>query len=343
MENIPIDPDDERIIELIRRLIELCGGNPTELSGELLMQSIQNTLKMIKDKHEISQLKLITRAMKEMRYAYRIFNQYKGKRCLSIFGSARTPENHPDYLAAQNFSALMAAQDWMCITGAAAGIMKAGLEGQEKESCFGLSIRLPFEIPGNSVLAGDAKLISFRYFFTRKLMFLSHSDALAAFPGGFGTLDELFEVLTLQQTGRSTIVPVVLIEGNKGTYWKHWEEYIRKQLLKNGWISGEDRNFYYIAKSPKDAVAHIKKFYRTYHSSRYVKDTLVIRLQKTLTAGQIGALNLKYKSLVASGEIRMTAPLPEETDHLGLPRIAFHHTHRDFGLIRALINDLNEF
>lgn len=343
MEQIPMEADDEGTIELIHQLIERCGGSPTDLSGELLTQSIQNTLKMIKDKHDISQLKLITRSMKEIRYAYRIFNQYKGKQCVSIFGSARTPENHPDYLAAQNFSSQMAAQGWMCITGAANGIMKAGLEGQKKESCFGLSIRLPFEIPTNSVIAGDAKLISFRYFFTRKLMFLSHSDALAAFPGGFGTLDELFEVLTLQQTGRTTIVPVVLIEGNQGTYWKHWQEYIQKQLIKNGWISSEDQHFYYIAKSPKDAVTHIQKFYRHYHSSRYVKDILVLRIKKTLTSQQIGALNLKYKVLLASGEISMIAPLPEETDHLELPRLAFHHTHRDFGLIRALINDLNDF
>ncbi len=343
MEETPADADDESIIELIHQLIERCGGKPEELPGELLTQLIQNNLKMIKDKHDISQLKLITRAMKEIRYAYRVFNQYKGKQCVSIFGSARTPENHPDYFAAQDFSARMATHGWMCITGAANGIMKAGLEGPGLESCFGLSIRLPFETPTNSVIAGDAKLISFRYFFTRKLMFLSHSDALAAFPGGFGTLDELFEVLTLQQTGRTTIVPVVLIEGDQGTYWKNWQEYMQKHLIKNGWISSEDQYLYYIAKSPKDAVAHIHKFYRHYHSSRYVKDILVIRLKKTLTSLQIGALNLKYKSLLASGEISMIAPLPEETDHLELPRVAFHHTHRDFGLIRALINDLNDF
>lgn len=343
MDSTPIDVDDESVTQLIHRLIEVCGGAPNEVTGELLTQMIQNNLKMIKDKHEVNQLKLIARSMKEIRYAYRVFNQYKDKKCISIFGSARTPENHPDYIAAKTFSAEMAALGWMCITGAANGIMKAGLEGPQRESSFGLSIRLPFEIPTNSVIAGDAKLISFRYFFTRKLMFLSHSDALVAFPGGFGTMDELFEVLTLQQTGKSLIVPVVLIEGEKGRYWKHWQQYMQQQLLKNGWISAEDQNFYHIAKSPKDAVNHIQKFYHCYHSSRYVKDTLVIRLKKTLTKQQIGSLNLKYKALLASGEIATTPPLPEETDHLALPRIAFHHTHRDFGLVRALIDDINSY
>lgn len=342
-EQLPIDADDETVIQQIHELIKRCGGNPSDFSGELLTQLIQNNLKMIKDKLDLSQLKLITRSMKEIRYAYRIFNQYKGKRCVSIFGSARTPEHHLDYLAAKNFGAQMASQGWMCITGGANGIMKAGLEGQSKESCFGLSIRLPFEVPSSSLLFGDAKLISFRYFFTRKLMFLSHSDALAAFPGGFGTLDELFEVLTLQQTGRSIIVPVVLIEGLNGNYWKHWQEYIQKQLLKNGWISQEDQHLYYIAKNPIDAVAHIQKFYQNYHSSRYVKDVLVIRLNKNLTPEQLDIINVRYKSIVATGIISMVPPFPEETDHLELARLAFHHTHRDFGLIRSLINDLNEF
>jgi uncharacterized protein (TIGR00730 family) len=304
---------------------------------------IQTNLRLAQENHDLGQLKLIARSMKEMRYAYRIFNQYKEKQCISIFGSARTPENHPDYIAAQNFSAGMAANGWMCITGAANGIMKAGLEGPQRESSFGLSIRLPFEVPTNSVIEGDAKLISFRYFFTRKLMFTSHSDALAVFPGGFGTMDELFEMLTLQQTGKASIVPITLIEGDDGLYWNHWQEYVEEQLLKSGWVSPEDRNLYYIAKSPEDAVAHIQHFYRRFHSSRYVKDMLVIRLKSPLTFQQIGALNLKFKSLIASGKLMEVSALPEESDHLELPRIAFHHTHRDFGLIRALIDEINNF
>lgn len=337
------DVHDEANVRSIRQIIDNCSDDSSEFAKELITQMIQNSLKLLQGNHDLGQLKLIARAVKEMRYAYRIFNQYKEKRCISIFGSARTPEIHPDYIAAQNFSAGMAANGWMCITGAANGIMKAGLEGSKRESCFGLSIRLPFEVPTNSMIAGDSKLISFRYFFTRKLMFTSHSDAFAAFPGGFGTLDELFEMLTLQQTGRAPIVPIVLIEGKEGTYWKHWEEYIEQQLMNNGWTSPEDKNLYHVAKCPEAAVQHIEKFYHCYHSSRYVKDILILRLKKVLNQRQIGAINLKYKSLVASGEIGLSPPLPEETDHLTLPRLAFHHTHRDFGLIRALINDINDF
>jgi len=337
------DVRDEKVLEAIHDLIRLCGGDPGQFSMELITQMIQNSLKMIQEGQDTGQLKLMSRSLKEMRYAYRVFNQYKGSRCISIFGSARTPEDHPDYLAAKKFSAAIAVHGWMCITGAANGIMKAGLEGLERESSFGLSIRLPFEVPTNTYIEGDAKHIFFRYFFTRKLMFMSHSDALAAFPGGFGTMDELFEMLTLLQTGKANIVPVVLIEGENGNYWNHWQEYVKHQLFNNGWISPEDEHLYYIAKSPDDAVDHIQKFYRRYHSSRYVKDVLVMRITEPLTPQQLGLLNIKYKHLIATGTIQAVPPFPEEVDYLELPRLAFHHTHRDFGLLRALIDDINEF
>lgn len=341
--NVQTDIHEEKIVQSIHDLIQACGGESQGLTGELITQMIQTNLKLSQDNHDIGQLKLMGRAMKEMRYAYNIFNRYKDKYCVSIFGSARTPEHHPDYIAAQNFSSGMAAEGWTCMTGAANGIMKAGLDGVKRQNSFGLSIRLPFETPMNSPEEGDLKLISFRYFFTRKLMFMSHSDALAVFPGGVGTMDELFEALTLQQTGKANIVPVVLIEGEQGSYWSHWQLYMKQQLLKNGWISYEDQHLYYMAASSEDAVAHIKKFYFRYHSSRYVqKDVLVLRLLEELTPHQIGDLNLKYKRLIASGEIVATSPFPEETDLLELPRLAFHHTRRDYGLIRALIDDINE-
>ena len=237
----------------------------------------------------------------------------------------------------------MAAKGWMCMTGAANGIMKAGLEGIEKKSSFGLSIKLPFETTANTLIEGDPKLISFRYFFTRKLMFVSHSDAFAAFPGGVGTLDELFEVLTLIQTGRSNIMPVVLVEGEYGIYWKHWENYIKKHLLANGWISAEDVNLYYIAQSPEDAVHHIQQFYKNYHSSRYVKEKLVIRTNYLLSEEQLGELNEKYSRLIASGKIERTSPKEDETDHLHLPRIQFHHNRNHLGTLRAMIDQINNY
>ncbi len=295
------------------------------------------------DGNDLGKMKLVTRALKEMRHAYQVFSEYPDAQVVSIFGSARTPEEHPDYLAAQQFSISMAKLGWMCMTGAGNGIMKAGLEGSQKAGSFGLSIRLPFEAPTNSWVEGDAKLMMFRYFFTRKLMFLSHANAVAAFPGGVGTLDELFEVLTLMQTGKSAIVPLVLVEGAAGQYWQEWQKYFDEHLLANSWVSEEDRYFYHIATSSEDAVGNITQFYKRYHSSRYVKDVLVIRLLSPLTDPQVEELNDQFSRVVASGKIKAIAALPEEKDNLDLARLAFVHTRKEFGLIRALIDRINSY
>lgn len=331
------------IPQKIHDLIAASGGDPMSFDGELITQLIQTSLKLMIDGHDTGQLKLITRAMKEMRYAYYIFNKYKGARCISIFGSARTKEDHPDYIAAKEFSALIANKGWMCITGGANGIMKAGHEGPTMEQNFGLSIRLPFENTTNALMEGDPKLIIFRYFFTRKLMFMSHSDAMAAFPGGFGTMDELFEMLTLIQTGKANIMPIVLVEGENGTYWKNWENYVDDHLLKNGWISAEDRNLYHLCHSSQEAVEHILQFYKRYHSSRYVRDNFVIRLQSPLTEEQIEILNQKFAKIITKGKLEMCPPFPEENEFLELPRISFSYTRRDFGILRALIDQVNAF
>lgn len=341
-----VDPtkDEDPLMEKIKELIAVTVGEPQSFEADLIGQIIYASLKMMREGHDLGQLKLMTRAFKEMRYAYRIFNQNPVGRRISIFGSARTPEDHPDYQAAKAFSSAMAAHGWVCITGAANGIMKAGLEGPQREASFGLSIRLPFESSANSLIAGNPKLISFRYFFTRKLMFLSHSDAVAAFPGGFGTQDELFEVLTLMQTGKANIIPVVLAEGTEGSYWQAWDQYIKSNLLNNGWISPEDLHLFYIAPTIGHAVEHIQQFYRRYHSSRYVRDTLVIRLVTPLTEEQIDSLNREFgPGLVKSGKIYATSVFPEETDHFDLPRLAFEHNRRNFGLLRLLIDRINLF
>lgn len=334
---------EELLTQEIQKLIEHSGTEPGSFDGKLVAQMIETSLRLLSDRHDTGQLKLINRSLKEMRYAYKIFNKYSNSRRISIFGSARTPEDHPDYLAAKAFSAEMAKFGWMVITGAANGIMKAGLEGPELEGCFGLSIRLPFEIPTNSIIAGDPKLITFNYFFTRKLMFLSQSQALAAFPGGFGTLDELFEVLTLMQTGKSDIRPVVLLEGKNGVYWQHWENYVQKHLLKNGWISEEDLSLYYMAPDIESALHHIQKFYYRYHSSRYVKDLLVLRLITPLTQAQLEDLNEHFSSLASEGHIVQTTALPEETDHLSLPRLVFNHHRKNYGKLRMMIDRINSY
>lgn len=338
-----LDVNDERVLEGIQSLISACGGAPESFDGELVTQMIQTSLKLMIEGHDTGQLKLITRALKEMRHAYRVFNKYGGTRRISIFGSARTPEEHPDYQAAKKFSGIMGDLGWMCITGAANGIMKAGLEGPKQESRIGLSIRLPFEDAASTAIDGDPKLMVFRYFFTRKLMFISHSDAVAVFPGGYGTLDELFEVLTLIQTGKANIIPVVLLEGGDGVYWQHWQHYVDKHLLGNGWISPRDTSLFYIAKSVEDGVQHVQQFYSRYHSSRYVKEELVIRMNTPLTQKDVDLLNSEFSPLVKGGEIRLTDHLEGEDDFLDLPRIAFRHTRRDIALLRLLIDRINSF
>lgn len=331
---------EDQIADMIHDLIEGSGGDPSTFEGDLISQQIQTSLKLIQEGHDVGQLKLMTRSMKELRYAYRVFNEYPHDHRVSIFGSARTPEDHPDFLAAKDFSIGMAKEGWTCITGAANGIMKAGMHGHP-EGSYGLSIRLPFEDTSNTLIEGDPKLISFRYFFTRKLMFMSHSDALAAFPGGFGTLDELYEMLTLMQTGKGNIIPVVLMEGVGGVYWHHWDIYMKKNQLENGWISPQDRNLYYIAPTVQDGIDHIKQFYKRYHSSRFVGENFVIRLNHPITEKQLKELNKKYAPLVKTGEMMLCDALPEESDHPDLQRIVFHFIRKDFGTLRALIDDIN--
>lgn len=333
---------DEKNLPLIHELIKQAGGSVQGFEEELIMQMIQTSLKLITDEHTTAQIKLINRALKEMRYAYRIFNQYLGLRCLSIFGSARTPPNHPDYIAAKAFSKKMADKDWMCITGAANGIMKAGHEGTTKEARFGLSIRLAFE-SDTPIMEGDPKLISFRYFFTRKLMFMSHSDAIAVFPGGVGTMDELYEALTLMQTGKSNLIPLVLVEGEGGKYWPNWRHYYDQNLLANGWVGEDDHYLFHIATSIDDAVAHIERFFHRYHSLRFVKDLLVIRIKQPLTEEQLAQLNKQFAPLLKTGEIKQSGALEEEKELPELTRITLYFNRKNYGLLRAMIDQINAF
>lgn len=334
--------NDPPFLDKIHELIELVGAKSDDYEGELAIQMIQTALKLLLDKPDLGQMKLMTRALKEMRYAYRTFSRYPVTRRVSIFGSARTPEDHPNYQAALQFSHLMSQAGWACMTGGAEGIMKAGLQGVEQDQRFGLSILLPWETGANTLIDKDPKLMMFRYFFTRKLMFVSHSDAFAAFPGGYGTMDELFEVLTLMQTGKAEIMPVVLLQGLQGAYWQHWEDYIEEYLLSKGWISPKDMRLYHIAAGVKEGRDHILKFYSNYNSSRYVKDRFVIRLNKEPRAQDLKELSKEFAGLIQKGEIEKTACSPEESDVPDLPRISFVHTRRDFSYLRGLIDRLNE-
>jgi uncharacterized protein (TIGR00730 family) len=336
--------DQQDFKDKLDALIAECGGDPTTLDGRLVKDLVLTSLKLITDDRGTGELKLLSRSFKELRYAYKVFTgEHQNSQKISIFGSARTKPEDPDYQAAVEFSREMAERGWLSITGAGDGIMKAGHEGPGRARSFGLAIHLPFETTENDVIAGDEKLVKFRYFFTRKLMFVSQCQAVAVFPGGFGTQDELFEALTLIQTGKSAIIPIVLVEHAGGDYWHHWENYVTHSLLKRGFISPEDPGFYRIFRDPHAAADHIVRFYRNYHSSRYVRDDLVIRLRAPLAESDIASLNDSFSDIVASGTIRSTGPYAAEREFLHLPRIVFHHTKHKFGRVRALIDRLNEF
>lgn len=334
--------DEPEVATAIEQLIEKVGGERGTFNAKLVKDLIQTSLKLIPDGRDSGEIKLITNAVKELRYAYRVFGRFREPHKVTIFGSARTPETHPDYTACVEFSRLMAEAGWMSITGAGLGIMKAGHVGPGRDASFGVAIRLPFETTANPVIAGDEKLIQFRYFFTRKLMFVSQAEAVALFPGGFGTLDEAFEALTLVQTGKSTPMPIVLVEGQGGDYWKSWDAWVRSQLLARGWISPEDPSIYFLAKDPADAAAHITRFYRNYHSSRYVKDDFVIRLQRRLRDSDVALLETEFATIIKSGGLKQTGPLEGEEDHPELPRLVFKHTRAKFGLLRRLIDRIND-
>lgn len=334
--------DDPDIAQRIETLIKEVGGDADDFSGRLVRDLLVTGLKLVPDGRDTGEIKLMTMALKEMRYAYRVFGEYRDSHKVTIFGSARTPEDHPDYDCAREFGRLMAQAGWMAITGAGDGIMKAGHEGPGREASFGVAIRLPFETTANTVIAGDEKLINFRYFFTRKLMFLSQAEAVALFPGGFGTLDEAYETLTLVQTGKASMIPIVMLEGEGTDYWEQWHEFTVQRLLDRGLISPEDLNLYYLAKSPADAVDHCVRFYRNYHSSRYVRDDLVIRLHRRLRDEDVDRLNDEFAMLIKSGRMHQRGPMEVEDDHLDLPRLVFTHTKHHYGHVRALIDRINE-
>src|SRR5882724_1836712 len=239
--------------------------------GDLVAEVVDNAIKLLRDQTNRGDIKLINKSMKEIRYALRVFAPYRETRKVSIFGSARTPEGDPDYLQAEEFAKGMVSSGWMVITGAGGGIMAAGHGGAGPDPSFGLAIRLPFEQATNVHIARDKKLINFKYFFTRKLMFVRSSHAVALFPGGFGTLDEGFEVLTLVQTGKSVPMPIIFVDRAGGSFWQGWQDYVEKHLLARGLISLEDLHLYKITANIEDAVEEVRHFYSNYHSLRYAR------------------------------------------------------------------------
>lgn len=340
---------DRALFEAMDRVVTEAGGDIESMRGKLTREVIHTAIKLLRDDPSLGEAKLISRSLKELRYALKVFRPFDANHKISIFGSARTPEDHPTYQTCVAFSRLMAEAGWMVITGAGDGIMRAGMGGAGTDKSFGVSIRLPFETNANDYIVGDPKLITFRYFFTRKLVFMWMSHAVALFAGGFGTQDEGFEALTLIQTGKAPIVPIVLVDapgaGPGHDYWAKWDAYIRDALLGGGFISPEDLNLYYLTDDPADAAAHIAQFYRNYHSMRFVRDELVIRMHHPLGRAELADLNDRFgRLLVTTGEItQQPEPLQEERGQLpALHRLRFNSTKAGYGHLRALIDRINQ-
>lgn len=333
-----IDPDfDARVHQLV-------ADWGAEKSPELIQEMIITALQMARDKMGTADLKLMNRSLKEMRLAAKVFSEYRQFRKVCVFGSARTPPSEAQYRVAEEFAREMVAHNYMVITGAGDGIMGAAQRGAGRERSFGLNIRLPFEQHANVTIEGDPKLINFNYFFTRKLNFVKETHAFALFPGGFGTMDEAFEVLTLMQTGKARIIPVVLLDRPDGTYWETWMRFLTEHLFQFGYVDSEDFHLFKIVPNVAEAVREILHFYSVYQSSRWVGEQLAIRLRWKLSEAAVAELNEAFLDIVRTGEIVQRTALRQEKNESAiwdLPRLVLTPHRRSFGRFRQLIDAIN--
>jgi uncharacterized protein (TIGR00730 family) len=304
------------------------------------------SLALLADGAGIGDLKIAAATLHEMREAFRIFAAHNTSPKVTIFGSARTQPREATYLVAESFARAIADAGFMVITGAGPGIMEASQRGAGRERSFGVNIQLPFEQQANSVIDGDPKLLGFKYFFTRKLFFLKEADAVVLFPGGFGTLDEGFEILTLLQTGKCQPIPVVMLDAPHGTYWKTWQRYVEDHLLRRSLISTDDLSLYKIAPNVDEAVAEILRYYRVFHSVRYVRDLLVVRLRRAIPPEFVSALAAEFADVIeGGGGIVQRAAFAVEQDEpeiAALPRLALRFNRVAFGRLRQLIDKIND-
>jgi len=339
-EKPPVDPELRRRVE---ELIAYKGGGFNEAN---VADIIENALKLLTDVKHSGDVRVIQTALRELRYAFKLFAPYADVRKVAMFGSARTLPSRLEYQQAVEFGRKITQAGFMVITGAGSGIMQAGHEGAGPDKSFGANIRLPWEQSANPIIREDKKLVTFKYFFTRKLIFIRHSDAIALFPGGFGTMDEGYEALTLMQTGKSQLMPLVLIDRPGGTYWKTWDKHVREHLLRDQLISPDDLHLYHITDDSDQAVKVITRFYRNFHSSRFVKDLFVIRLKHPPTDSAVQAMNEDFSDIIIGKPIHRIEPTPEEiadNDNVELCRIGFGFNRRDYGRLRQLIEVLNSW
>jgi hypothetical protein len=293
----------------------------------------------------VGDLKIASTALAEMAEAFRVFRPYRQVRKITMFGSARTRPDDPVYSQARDLATRMAEADWMVVTGAGPGIMAAGLEGAGRDHAFGVNIRLPHEESANAFIAQDPKLVEMRYFFTRKLMLIKESHAYAVLPGGFGTQDETFELLTLLQTGKAEPAPVVLMETPGGTYWDGWLKFVEDQAIAGGFVSPEDQSLFKITTSIEDSSQELLGFYRNYHSCRWVGDLLVLRVQAAPSKAEVADLNKRFGDIITQGSIRQASAFPPErssNDHPELPRLALRFDRWHYARLRQLIDAVNE-
>ena len=327
-----------------QRIRELVADWGCDKSCVLIEEMIMTALKLGRDQTTTADLKLFNRSLKELRYAARVFAPYRHLRKVVVFGSARTPPEAPVSLLAEEFSRRMIEAGYMIITGGGEGIMGAAQRGAGREHSFGLNIRLPFEQRANLTIHGDPKLINFNYFFTRKLNFVKESHAVVLFPGGFGTLDEGFEVLTLMQTGKSRIIPFVLVDVPGGTFWEKWLTFVKEDMLVHGLVSPEDFHFFKMTHDLDVALAEVTQFYKNFRSYRWVGDRFVIRILRNLTPTAVADLNRDFRDILDGGDICQTTALPEESNEpeiADLPRIVLSPHRRKFGRFRMLLNAIN--
>lgn len=330
--------------EMLHQIGTLLDSPEDDLHAALMKELLSGLLKLHDAHLDLLDLKIVNRAVKELRHAFGVFHGYRDRQKVSIFGSARTPSDDPNYQLAYRFAQAVVQKGFMVITGGADGIMRACQEGAGRENSFGVNIMLPFEQGPNATIADDPKLITFKYFFTRKLMFQKEANAIALFPGGFGTHDEGFEIITLAQTGKSDPQPIVCLQAPGCDYWDDWAAFITKQLLKRKLISEEDLSLFRIVDSAETAVDEILGFYRRYHSIRFVGRQMAMRLKTTVSAEQLEQIQERFSDLLTEGRFELRGALEEELDEPALkdlPRLVFSFNRRSASRLRQLINHLN--
>jgi len=331
--------------EVDHQIQELLDTLGVTANRDQLQDMLLNVVRLAQGHPDRLDLKIANAALREMREGFEVFAPYRSTRKITMFGSARTLPSDPLYAQARDLASRLASLRWSTVTGAGPGIMAAGLEGAGPGHSFGINIRLPFEQQPNQFIVSDPKLVSMKYFFTRKLLLVKESDGYAVLPGGFGTLDESFELLTLLQTGKAQPAPVVLLEVPGGSYWQAWERFVRDEVAGRGLISPDDASLFLITDDVLEAAGEILGFYRNYQSLRWVGDRLVLRLRAQPTSAEVASLSEEFGAIAMNGRIEaLPGPLPAEVregDHLELARVALSFNRHSYAQLRQLIDALN--